>query len=176
MFNSFTARRLHGIGNLYSPRLVAHNNIKWRRNVLAMPAHSIHSFISPQNVIAKKQNKQDLTINLTRQNRNNYSSSLSSQFVLCIFTTHSMQNRVYETVRCLSVRLSPSTDPQQQTSCCRFAAGPGEQAISIDRLLHAAGECGQCHVVSVRRYSWTQTFVVVTLHKMQRCIHKTTAW
>ena len=44
----------------------------------------LHSFISPQNVIAKRFKKQ----NLTKQNKNNYSNSLSLQFVLCIFTTH----------------------------------------------------------------------------------------
>jgi len=42
----------------------------------------IHSFISPQNVIAKKNKKQ----NLTKQNKNDYRNSLSLQFVLCIFT------------------------------------------------------------------------------------------
>jgi len=44
----------------------------------------------------------------------------------------------------------PSIDPQQQTRCCRFAAvGPaGRSYRSIAAA--AAGECGQCHVVSVR--------------------------
>jgi len=50
----------------------------------------------------------------------------------------------------------PSMGIQQQTLCCRFAAvgQAGRQAGDIDRLLQqrrAAGECGQCHVVSVRR-------------------------
>ena len=35
----------------------------------------------------KRIEKQNLT-NFTRQNKNNYSNSLSMQFVLCIFTTH----------------------------------------------------------------------------------------
>jgi len=45
----------------------------------------IHSFISPQNVIAKKNTKKQ---NLTKQNKNKYNSSLSLQFILYIFTTH----------------------------------------------------------------------------------------
>jgi len=51
----------------------------------------LHSFISPQNVIAKKQNRNRNWLNITKQNKNNYSNSLSLQFVLCIFTTHYIQ-------------------------------------------------------------------------------------
>jgi len=47
-----------------------------------------HSFISPQNVIAKKKKKKQNLTNLSKQNKNSYSNSLSLQFVLCIFTTH----------------------------------------------------------------------------------------
>ena len=45
----------------------------------------------------------------------------------------------------------PSMGPQQQTPCCRFAAV--DPVGSKYRLIAAAaaGECGQCHVVSVRR-------------------------
>ena len=44
-----------------------------------------------------------------------------------------------------SLRLSP-VGPQLQVCCCE----PGGQEISIDRCSsRAAGECGQCHVVSV---------------------------
>jgi len=45
----------------------------------------------------------------------------------------------------------PSMGQQQQTRCCRFAAvGPaGRRHLSIAAA--AAGECGQCHVVGVRR-------------------------
>jgi len=54
---------------------------------------------------------------------------------------------------CLCVRPSvcPSVGPQQQTRCCRFTGvGPaGKRYRSIAAA--AAGECGQCHVVSVRR-------------------------
>jgi len=46
----------------------------------------MHRFISPQNVIAKKEHKNQQ--NLTKQNKSKYNSSLSSQFVLYIFTTH----------------------------------------------------------------------------------------
>jgi len=61
-------------------------------------------------------------------------------------------------VRCPSVRPSvcPSRQPQQQTSVC--CCGSGGQDILIDcctagaqQQRRAAGECGQCHVVSVRR-------------------------
>jgi len=51
--------------------------------------------------------------------------------------------------------------PSSKTGCCTFAAvGPaaGGQHISIDcsttgaqQYRRAAGECGQCHVVGVRR-------------------------
>ena len=47
----------------------------------------------------------------------------------------------------------PSMSPQQQTRCCRFAAaGPtGSRYRSIAAARRATCECGQCHVVSVRR-------------------------
>jgi len=55
------------------------------------------------------------------------------------------------------------TDPQQQTRCCRFAAvGPaGRRYRSIAAA--AAGECGQCHVVSVRRQLNTDLFIYFTI-------------
>jgi len=56
--------------------------------------------------------------------------------------------RVYETVRCPSVCLSqhgPTTANPQLQVCCRGHGGP---EISIAAA--ATGECGQCHVVSVR--------------------------
>ena len=69
-----------------------------------------------------------------------------------------MRSRVYVTVRCPSVYLSQhgptAADPLLQVCC---SCGPGRQEISIDcgmagdQLLCAAGECGQCLVVSVRR-------------------------
>ena len=76
----------------------------------------------------------------------------------------SMRNRVNETVRCPSVCWSvcPNMGPQQQTygkpiaACLRVG--------DIDRLLQqgrAAGECGQCHVVSVRGYLNTDLLALV---------------
>ena len=68
---------------------------------------------------------------------------------------HRMRSRDYVTVRCPSVRVSPSIGPQQQTRCCRFAAlGPAGGryrliAARVRRSVAAAGECGRCHVVSV---------------------------
>ena len=69
---------------------------------------------------------------------------------------HSRRNRVYETVRCPSVCPSVCLSqhgprPQQQTRCCRLAAvdPAGRRYRSIAAA--AAAECGQCHVVSVRR-------------------------
>ena len=56
-----------------------------------------------------------------------------------------MRCMVYETVRCPSVRLSVPT----WTRSLLWARRAGD----TDRLLQqrrAAGECGQCHVVSVR--------------------------
>ena len=57
----------------------------------------------------------------------------------------------------------PSMSQQQQTRCCRFAAvGPAAGDTSIDRLLQqrrAAGECGHCHVVSVRGQLNTDLFI-----------------
>ena len=59
------------------------------------------------------------------------------------------------TVRCPSV--CPSTGPQQQTHCCRFAvvspASRRYRSNAAGRCLAAAavGECGQCHVISMRR-------------------------
>jgi len=52
---------------------------------------------------------------------------------------------------CPSFSLS-QPGPQQETRCCRFAAvGPaGRRYRSIAAA--AAGECGQCHVVSRRTY------------------------
>jgi len=69
---------------------------------------------------------------------------------------HNMRSRVYETVRCPSVCLSqhgPSAaNPLLQVCCC----GSGRQEIrSI--AAGAAGKCGQCHVVSVRRPLNTHT-------------------
>ena len=64
--------------------------------------------------------------------------------------------------------VSPSMAPQQQTSCCRFAAvGPAERryrstAARRTAARRAAGECGYCHVVSVRRKLNTDLFA-------QRC-------
>jgi len=51
-----------------------------------------------------------------------------------------------------SVRPSvrPSMGLQQQTRCCRFTVVGPAGRISIIAAA-AAGECGQCHVVSVRR-------------------------
>jgi len=60
----------------------------------------------------------------------------------------SMRSRVYETLRCPSVCLSQRV-PQQQT----LLLWSDRQGISIDCCTahsSAAGECGQCHVVSVR--------------------------
>ena len=63
---------------------------------------------------------------------------------------HNMRSRVYETVRCPSVCLSqhgPSAaNPLLQVSYC----GSGRQVIRSIAAA-AAGKCGQCHVVSVRR-------------------------
>jgi len=86
---------------------------------------------------------------------------------------YSMRSRVYETVRCPSVRLSvyPSMGPQQQTRCCRFAA-VGPAAGDVDRLLQqrrAAGECGQCHVYRKRRKLNTDFF---TMKLIQQQISK----
>ena len=58
------------------------------------------------------------------------------------------QGRVYEMIQC------PSMGPQQQTDYCRFAAmGPADRKIKKYRLIAAAvaGECGQYHIVSIRR-------------------------
>jgi len=70
-----------------------------------------------------------------------------------------MRNRVYASVGRLSV--CPSVCPVRATAV-NFAAVARREG-DIDRLLHgaqqqrrAAGECGQCHVVSVRS-SRTQT-------------------
>ena len=83
----------------------------------------------------------------------------------------SMRSWVYLTARCLSVRrsvclshhgptaLNPLLKPD--ISCSR-----AQRAGDIDRLLHgrrsaaAAGKCGQCHVVSVRRTLNTNLFLV----------------
>ena len=52
----------------------------------------------------------------------------------------------------------PSMGPQQQTRCCRFATvGPAGRRFDL-LLRHAAGKCGQCHVVSVRALSSVQCF------------------
>jgi len=68
---------------------------------------------------------------------------------------HCMHSRVYEMVRCPSVRLSvrpcvcPSMGPRQKTRHCMFAAvGP---AGRVYRSIAAASadDCGQCHVVSI---------------------------
>ena len=56
--------------------------------------------------------------------------------------------------------MSPSIGSQQQTRCFRFncCCGSGWQEILIDCCMagahqqRAASKCGQCHVVSVRRY------------------------
>ena len=49
----------------------------------------------------------------------------------------------------------PSMGLQQQTRCCRFAAvcpaGRRYRSMIAAAAACAAGECGQCHVVSVRR-------------------------
>ena len=79
---------------------------------------------------------------------------------------HNMRSRVYETVRCPSVcpSLCPSTGQHQQNSCCRFAAGRPADRRYIDRLLQqrrAVGECGQCHVVSIRRLLNTDLLIVM---------------
>ena len=70
---------------------------------------------------------------------------------------HSMGSKVYETLRCPSVcpfvplSVCPSMGPQQQTRCCRFAAVDSAGRRYRSTAVAAAGECGQCHVVSVRR-------------------------
>ena len=81
----------------------------------------------------------------------------------------SMRNRFYVAALCPSVRLSvrlsqhepTAANPLLQVCCC----GPGRQEISIHRCMagaqqhrHAAGKCGQCHVVSVRS-SWTRSIL-----------------
>ena len=51
------------------------------------------------------------------------------------------------------VRLSvclPSMGPQHQAHCCRFAAVRPADRRYRSIAAAAAGECGQCHVVSVR--------------------------
>jgi len=69
-----------------------------------------------------------------------------------------MWSRVYLTVRCPSVYLfqhgPTAANPLLQVCCC----GPGKQETAIDcctvgaqQQRRAVGECGQCHVVSVRR-------------------------
>jgi len=75
---------------------------------------------------------------------------------------HSMRSIKRYSVR-PSVRLSvrpsllppvcPSVGPQQQSRCCWFAAVSPGQDISIKLLQQrrTSGECGQCHVVSIRR-------------------------
>jgi len=77
---------------------------------------------------------------------------------------HSMRSRVYVSVRCPSVCLSHSSKP---TAACLLLWA--RRAGDIDRLLHgrcsaaAAGEYGQCHVVSVRRKRNTDSLIYVTL-------------
>jgi len=72
---------------------------------------------------------------------------------------HSMRSRVYKTVRC------PSVCPSVRLSVCsRLAAvGPaGKRCRSIAAEgARAEGECGQCHVVSVRRQLKTDGGAVV---------------
>jgi len=67
-----------------------------------------------------------------------------------------MRSRVFETLRC------PSVGPLLLVCCCV----PGGQ--EIDRLLQqlrAAGECGQWHVVSVRRKLNTELFDLSDVHE-----------
>ena len=74
-------------------------------------------------------------------------------------SAYSMRNRVYETVRCPSVCLSV------RPSVCLFQHGPSKPAAASLLLwarrvempivccssgVRRAGNCGQCHVVSVR--------------------------
>jgi len=67
-----------------------------------------------------------------------------------------MLSRVYVTVWCPSVCLSvclsvcPSIGPLQQTRCYRFCCW-GRRLLHGRSSAAAAGECGQCHVVGVRR-------------------------
>ena len=64
--------------------------------------------------------------------------------------------QIYETVRCPSVRLSvPVWTVGSKPNPAGLLSVWLGQARDIDRLLQqrrVAGECGQCHVVSVRRY------------------------
>ena len=72
-------------------------------------------------------------------------------------TTFTNVTKFYVHVTCGSMHLSgirlsvrPSMDHNSKRGCC----GPGRQEISIDCCTahsSAADECGQCHVVSVRR-------------------------
>jgi len=68
-----------------------------------------------------------------------------------------VRSRVYETVRCPSVVSARLSVPAWGHSSKPAAAGlllPSRRGGDIDRLLQqrrAVGECGQCHVVSVRR-------------------------
>jgi len=85
-------------------------------------------------------------------------SSLKKKTILCfVHYTHNsicslalrMRIRVYETF-CVRLSVCPCMGPQHRTRCCRFAAvGPaGMRYRSIAAA--AVGECGQCHVISVR--------------------------
>ena len=90
-----------------------------------------------------------------------------------------MWNRVFITVQCPSVCLSvcPSMSPQQQTHCLLWArpAGDIDQwcMAGTQQQQHVAGECGQCHVVSMCRKLNTQTcsasyIVTVSVPEHQR--------
>ena len=67
---------------------------------------------------------------------------------------HSMRSRVYVTEECPSVRPSvyPSMGQLQQPAAAGLLLW-ARRAGDVDRLLQQQRAAGQCHVVSVRRYS-----------------------
>jgi len=80
-----------------------------------------------------------------------FNQGVSERLLLVIGTVcpYSMRSRVYETVRCPSVRLSVLTWAYSSTLAAAGLLQAGRRYRSIAAV--AAGECGQCHVVSVRR-------------------------
>ena len=64
-------------------------NAHWPVNHWPVPNYTQLNFTTKCD--RKKQNRKRTQLNLTKQNNNNYSSSLSVQSVLCIFTTHYIQ-------------------------------------------------------------------------------------
>ena len=86
---------------------------------------------------------------------------------------HSMQSRVYETVRCPPVcpSVCHSISPQQQTRCCRFAAeGPAGRRY---RWIAAAAACyGRMWAVPRRQHTYVAECWLVTYALQQLVAEK----